>query len=152
MKEVTSVLEDSNIKMKICCWGGRWKKKSIKISSVEHLRYNRFKQNLKSNNYTHPILYALSDNVAGTLLSNLITLYHYITEYYEEELIPVAGDSGLTFSSPIATTETASMMHNVGVNISQLHILFRILRNKIGVKLFEPEIKMTDLFGEMIVQ
>ena len=43
MKEVTSVLEDSNIKMKICCWGGRWKKKSIKISSVEHLRYNRFK-------------------------------------------------------------------------------------------------------------
>ena len=47
--------------------------------------------------------------------------------------------------------ETVSMINNVGINISQLRIILRILRHKIGAKLFEPESKMTDLCGEMIV-
>ena len=51
----------------------------------------------------------------------------------------------------ISTIETASMMNDVCLNISQLSILFRILRHTIGDKLIEPESKITDLCGEMIV-
>ena len=51
----------------------------------------------------------------------------------------------------MSAVETASMMNDVGINISQLRILLKILRYKIGAKLFEPEKKMTDLYGEMIV-
>ena len=43
------------------------------------------------------------------------------------------------------------MMNDIGINISQLYILLRKIRHKIGAKLFEPESKMTDLYGEMIV-
>ena len=42
-------------------------------------------------------------------------------------------------------------MNDIGMNISQLSILLRILRYKIGAKLFEPESKMIHLCGEMIV-
>ena len=55
------------------------------------------------------------------------------------EFISVTGDSGLTFSGQISAVETASLMSDGGLNISQLRILFRILRNKLGVKNFEPE-------------
>ena len=41
-------------------------------------------------------------------------------------------------------------MNNVGINISQLRILLRVLRHEIGAKLFEPESKMVDFRGEMI--
>ena len=47
--------------------------------------------------------------------------------------------------------ETVSMTNDVYINISQLHILLRILRHKIGANFFEPESKITDLCGEMIV-
>ena len=43
------------------------------------------------------------------------------------------------------------MMNDVGVDISQLRVLLRILRHKIGAKLFEPESKIIDLCGEIIV-
>ena len=49
------------------------------------------------------------------------------------------------------TIETASMMNDVGINISQLRILLRILRHKIGAKLFESESKMIDSYGKIIV-
>ena len=42
-------------------------------------------------------------------------------------------------------------MNDVGINISPLCILFRSFRHKIGAKLFEPELNITDLFGEMII-
>ena len=51
----------------------------------------------------------------------------------------------------MSAIETASMMNDVDINISQLCNLLRILRHKIGAKLFEPESKMIDLCGEMIV-
>ena len=50
----------------------------------------------------------------------------------------------------MSAIETASMMNDVGINISQLRILLRILRHKFGAKLFEPESKVVDLRGEMI--
>ena len=49
------------------------------------------------------------------------------------------------------TIETVRMMNDVGIYISQLRILLRILRHKIGAELFETESKMTDLCGEIIV-
>ena len=51
----------------------------------------------------------------------------------------------------MSAIETAGMMNYVGINISQLSILLRILQHEIGTKLFEAETKMTDLYGDMIV-
>ena len=62
MKELTFVLEDNDIGIDIVCLGGRWKK-LVKISSSDHLPYDQFKQNLKSNNFIHSILEVLSDNI-----------------------------------------------------------------------------------------
>ena len=39
----------------------------------------------------------------------------------------------------MSAVETASLMSDVGLNISQLRILLRILRNKLGAKIFEPK-------------
>ena len=97
------------------------------------------------------MLVALSDNIEGKFLSNLINLCYYITEYYEDEFISATGDSGLTFYDSMSTIEIASMMNDVGINILQLHFLLRILRHKISAKLFAPESKIIDLCGEMIV-
>ena len=51
----------------------------------------------------------------------------------------------------MSAVETASMMSDVGLNISQLRILLRILRNKLGAKMFEPENIMKNLSGDMIL-
>ena len=125
--------------------------KKIQTPSSSHLRYDRFKQNLEYNNFIKSMLETLSDNIKGNISSSLINLCHYIAEYYEDEFVSAAGDSGLTFSSSMSAIETASMMNDIGINISQLSILLRILRYKIGAKLFESESKMIDLCGEMIV-
>ena len=42
------------------------------------------------------------------------------------------------------------MINDDSIDFSQLRISLRILRHKIGAKLFEPESKMTDLCGEII--
>ena len=41
-------------------------------------------------------------------------------------------------------------MSDVGLNISKIRILLSILRNKLGVKMFEPEKMMKSLRGDMI--
>ena len=123
----------------------------MKVPSTGHLRYDWFKHNLKSNNFINSMLEALFDNVEGTILSSLINVCYYFVECYKDEFISAGGGCGLTFSGQIFTIETASMMDDVGVNISQFHILLRILRYKIGPKLFEPETKITDLCGKIIV-
>ena len=51
----------------------------------------------------------------------------------------------------MSVVETASMMSDVGLNISQLRIFLRILRNKLGTKMFEPENIMKSLSGDMIL-
>ena len=43
------------------------------------------------------------------------------------EFITTADDSGLTFSGQMSAVETVSMMIDVGLDISQLRILLRIL-------------------------
>ena len=97
------------------------------------------------------MLEALSDNIEGTILSSSIHLCHYFTGCYEDKFISTTGDYGLILSGQIYVIETTSMINDAGVNISQLRVLLRILRYKIGAKLFEPETKMTDICGEMIV-
>ena len=62
-----------------------------------------------------------------------------LAENYEDEFIAAAGVSGLIFSGQMSADETASMMSDVGLNISQLGILLKILRDKLGTKMFEPE-------------
>ena len=42
-------------------------------------------------------------------------------------------------------------MSDVGLNISQLRILLRILRNKLGTNIFKPEKKMKRLSGNMVI-
>ena len=51
----------------------------------------------------------------------------------------------------MSAVKTTSMMSDVGLNISQLRILFRILRSKLGAKMFEPENIMKSLSGDMIL-
>ena len=74
----------------------------------------------------------------------------YITEFYKNDFISAAGDSGLAFSDQMSTIETASMMNGGGINITQLRVLLRILRHKICTKVFESETKITDLCGKMM--
>ena len=87
MKQLNSVLEDNNIGMDIVCQGGRAKKKLMKVPSTGHLRYDWFKQNLKSNTFIHSILKTLFDNVDRNISSSLINLCHYIAECCEDEFI-----------------------------------------------------------------
>ena len=51
----------------------------------------------------------------------------------------------------MSAVETTSLMSDVGLNISKLRILLRILRNKLGAKMFEPENIMKSLSGDMIL-
>ena len=51
--------------------------------------------------------------------SSLINVCHYIAEYYEDEFVSAASDSGLTFSGSMSDIETASMMNDIGINILQ---------------------------------
>ena len=39
----------------------------------------------------------------------------------------------------MSAVETTSLMSDIGLKISHLRILLRILRNKLGAKMFEPE-------------
>ena len=96
------------------------------------------------------MLELLSDNIEGSSLSTLINLCHYIAEYYEDEFVLAAGDSGLTFCCSMFVIETESMTIDVGINILQLLILLGILGHKICAKLFESQSKMIDLCVEMI--
>ena len=96
------------------------------------------------------MLEALSENVEGNITPRLINLCHYITKYCEDEFVSPAGGSGLTFSGSMSAIKTASMNNVIGINVSQLRILLRILQHKISAKLFESETQMIDWFGEMI--
>ena len=70
---------------------------------------------------------------------------------YEDEFMSVAGDSSLTFSGQMPAVEIISMMSDVGLNISQLRILLKVLRNKLGAKMVEPENMTKSLSGDMII-
>ena len=120
-------------------WGGRGKKELIKIPSIGHLKYDRFKQNIKQDNVIEQNLEVLSCNSDDSRnYSITINLCCHIIENYEEEFISAAGDSALIFSGQISVVETASIMNGAGLKISQLCIFLRIFRNKSGVKI-EPE-------------
>ena len=51
----------------------------------------------------------------------------------------------------MSAVETESLMSDVGLNISQLRILLRILRNKLGANIFKLENIMKSLRGDMIL-
>ena len=124
----------------------------IQIPSVGYLKYDRFKQNVKQDNFIEQTLEALSCNSDDNYHpSSIINMYRYLAEKYEDEFITTAGDSGLLFSGQISAVETTSMMNDIGLNISQLHILIRILRNKLGAKISKPENMIKSLSGDMII-
>ena len=60
--------------------GGRGNQKNINIPSLGHLRYDRFKHNLKGNNFVHPMLKVLSDNDEGNISSSLRNVCYYFAE------------------------------------------------------------------------
>ena len=124
----------------------------IQIPSVGHLKYDRFKQNVKQDNFIEQTSKALSCNSNNNYHpSSTIDLCRYLAEKNEDEFITAAGDSGLTFSGQMSAVETASMMSDVSLNISQLRILLKILHNKLGANNFEPEHVMKNLSGDMIL-
>ena len=118
----------------------------IEIPPVGHLKYDRFKHNVKQNNFIEQTLKALSCNIDDNYhSSSTMNVCRYFVENYEDEFISAAGDSGLTCSGQMLDVETASLTSDVGLNISRLRFLLRILRNKLGAKMFEPENVMISL-------
>ena len=118
-------------------WGGCGKKELIQIPSVGHLKYDRFKQNVKQDYFIEQTLNVLSCNSNNNYHpSSAINLCRYLAENYKDEFKAAADDSGLTFSGQISDAETTSMMSDDDLNISQLLILLRILRNKLGANCF----------------
>ena len=90
-------------------------KELIQIPSVSHLKYNRFKQNIKQDNFIKQPLEVLSCNSDDNYHpSSTINLCRCLTENYKDEFITVTNDSGLTFSSQMLAVKTASMMSDVG--------------------------------------
>ena len=115
--------------------GWKGKIKLIQIPSVGHLKYDRFKQNVKQDNFIEQTLKALSCKSNNKYHpSSTIHLCRYIVENYEDGCITTAGDSGLTFSGQMSAVKIASMMSDIGLHISQLRILLKILRNNLGAK------------------
>ena len=47
----------------------------------------------------------------------MINLCHYIVEFYNEEFISAAGNSGLIFSGQMTAIETTGRMNDTGINI-----------------------------------
>ena len=120
LSEVSCVLTDNNISMNLEKWGGRRKRELIQIPSVRHLKYDRFKQNLKQNNFIENTLKAISCDIDYNYHpSSTINLCRYLADNYENEFISAAGDYGLTFSGQMSAVQTVSLMSYVGLNISQ---------------------------------
>ena len=91
----------------------------IKIPSVGHLQYKKFKHNIKQNNIIEQTIETLSYNRNENYHpSSVIHLYRYLAENYKDEFTTAADGSGLTFSCQMLDVETASMMSDVGLSIS----------------------------------
>ena len=115
-------------------------------------KYVRFKQNVKQDNFIEKTLKALSCNIDDNYHpSSTINLLRYLVDNYEDEFISAAGDSCLTFSGQMSAVKIENLMSDVGLNIYQLRILLRILRNKLGATFFEPEHMMKNLSGDIIL-
>ena len=98
--------------------GLSWKKKLIQNPSVLHLKYDRLKQNIKKDKFIKQTLEALSWNSDDNYYPlSTVNVCRYFAENYEDEFIPVAGDSGLTLSAQKSAVETASMMSDVSLDI-----------------------------------
>ena len=94
---------------------------------------------------------ALSSNSGDICHSwSTINLCRYLAETYEEEFIFAAGNSGLTFSDQMSDVETASMMSDVCINISDIYP-FKNVTKQVRSKKFEAEKMMKSLSGDMIV-
>ena len=88
------------------------------------------------------VLSSNSDN--SHYSTSIVNVCLYLAETYEDDFISAASNSG-----QMSVVETTSMINDVGLNIS--YILHRILRNKLGAKIFEPEHLMKALNGNMIL-
>ena len=62
LSKVRCVLTDNNINMNLEKWGGHGKKELIQIPFVGHLKYDRFKQNIKPDYFSEHTLEVLSCN------------------------------------------------------------------------------------------
>ena len=90
----------------------------IKIPSVGHLKYDRFRRNIKQDHCIQQNLEALSCNSDDNYhLSSTIHLCRYFAENYEDEFIIYTGNSSLTFFVQISAVKTASMMSHTGFDI-----------------------------------
>ena len=66
----------------------------------------------------------------------MINLYHYLADNFEDIFTSAVGDVCLNFSSQMSYIDITSMMSYVGLNSSQLRILFRLVRYKLVAKMF----------------
>ena len=75
------------------------KKELIQIPSVGHLKYDRFKQNVKQINFIEKKSKTLSCDIDDIYHpSSTMMLCRYLADNYKDVFISAAGDSSLTFS------------------------------------------------------
>ena len=60
-------------------------------------------------------------------------------------------DSGVTFSSQMSTSKTTSIISDIGLNISQLRILLRIVRNKLGAIFGNLEVNLNLFYFGFVI-
>ena len=72
LSEVSCVLKDNDTNMHLEKWGGRGKKELIQIPSVGHLKYDRFKHNVKQGNIIELTLETITYNSNDSYYSSSI--------------------------------------------------------------------------------
>ena len=81
LSEVSCVLTDNNISLNLEKWGGRGNKELIQIPPVGHLKYDRFKQTVKQDNFIEQTLKTLSCNINDNYHpSSAINVCRYLAE------------------------------------------------------------------------
>ena len=62
LSKFSCFVKNNDINMHLEKWGGRGKKELIQIPSVGHLKYDRFKQNIKQDNFVEHTLKTFPSN------------------------------------------------------------------------------------------
>ena len=84
LSEISYVLSDNNINVNLEKSGGRGKKELIQIPSIGYLKYDRFKQNVKKDNFIEQTLKILSCYSNNYYPSSTIHLCRYLADNYED--------------------------------------------------------------------
>lgn len=82
MKEISFVLKENNLEINAEHWSECGSKFLVRIRSIGHLKYDRFKQNYKNTNFVNQFLETLSSNIEEELSLRVENVCYYLAENY----------------------------------------------------------------------